>query len=545
MAAALLLGVCSPVYGTVRFKATDVDSTEGYDYKSRLLPGHFILEPEQEMETLGKRQGIVSWDVSLYGSGAKDGMPFWGVSNRRGIVPENLLTGGNRLLSGQGDNRSGLTGLLTAGAELMYVTRPGIVLSGGLSVAGYGTLDTWNGMIDRLHFGISWKKLHLDLGMKDRIFDMGPAGFRSDGNDVDIAGEFNGLSLTGGDIIYTGNARNLPGYNLSTDFIYIPWTRKILAFKANFADYMMIDNRYTDKTLLHNEALFVKITPVKQLSLTLGVEMWSQWSGTSPVYGKQPSSFKDYMRVVLGQSGGEDATISDQINILGNHLGRELIRIDWMTDDFILTLQHDIPFDDRSGMRFQNFPDGANTLNFSFRDRDRWVTDLLFEFVSTKSQSGPSHNDPDDPKIVLGGNDNYFNNGEYKSAWTYYGRTIGIPLFTPMPVTENSDGQVWGICNNRITAYHFGIRGKAARKIPYKFLFTYSRNFGQYSQRLTMFNSVPEQFSMALECEIPHLTMKLPLSLGIGLYGDFGQVYQDSFGVTVRLSYIGKTRFGK
>lgn len=519
--AVILLSVMAGCTAAHAGEAGTADSTT-----VKLLPGHFILDQGPDYETMAGRQGIVSWDISVYGSGAKDGMPFWGVTNRRGIMPENLLTGGNRLLAGAGDNRSGAIGLMTAGAEVAYVTRPGIALTGGLSVAGYGTFDRWDGMLDRLHFGISWKKLHLDLGMKDRA-----------------SYEFNGLSLTGGDLAYTGNSRNLPGYNLSTDFIYIPWTKRILAFKANFADYMMTDNRYTDNVLLHNEALFLKITPVRALSLTIGLEMWSQWSGTSPVYGKQPSSLNDYFRVVFGQSGGDDATLSDQINILGNHLGRELIRLDWNADRFTLTFQHDIPFDDRSGMRFQNFPDGVNTLNLSFRDRDKWVTDILLEFVSTKSQSGPSHNDPDDPETVLGGNDNYFNNGEYKSGWTYYGRTVGLPLFTPMP--ENGNGHTLGVCNNRVTAWHFGIRGKAARTVPYRFLFTYSRNFGQYSQRLGMFDAAPQQFSLALEGKVPHLGRSLPLSLGIGLYGDFGQVYQDSFGLTIRLSYTGKARFGR
>ena len=60
-----------------------------------------------------------------------------------------------------------------------------------------------------------------------------------------------------------------------------------------------------------------------------------------------------------------------------------------------------------------------------------------------------------------------------------------------------------------------------------------------------MFNAAPQQFSLALEGEVPHLGRSLPLSLGIGLYGDFGQVYQDSFGLTIRLSYTGKARFGR
>ena len=191
----------------------------------------------------------------------------------------------------------------------------------------------------------------------------------------------------------------------------------------------------------------------------------------------------------------------------------------------------------------QNFPDGVNTISFSFRDRDKWVTDILLEFVSTKSQSGPSHNDPDDPETVLGGNDNYFNNGAYRSGWTYYGRTIGLPLFTPSPV--NGDGLVLGVCNNRVVAHHLAIAGKVARKIPYRFKATYSRNYGKYTNSLSIFSSVPEQLSLALEVTLPRLGRSLPVSLSAGLYGDVGELYPDNFGLTLSLSWAGRWRHEK
>ena len=489
--------------------------------------------------------GIVKWDVSMFGIGATDGvMPFWSIANKRGIFPSKLWNpkGYGSILSGSDEIKQGFSagGLMTAGADIAYMTRPEIEITAGLSIAGYGTDGGWNGLADRLYFGVGWKKLHLDIGMKDRTSD------------------FNGLSLTGGNIVYSGNARNLPGYNLNTDFIYIPGTRRILALKANFADYGMWDNRFVKHAMLHNQSIYAQIRLQKRVHLTLGLEVWSQWSGNSPLYGKQPSSAKDYLRIILGKNGGNGASVSDQINALGNHLGRELIRLDWRTDKFTFTFQHDIPFDDGSGMGLQNFPDGVNTLNFSFIDKDRWVSDILFEFVSTKSQSGPRHDrpakpdelekNPDKKFYVLGGNDNYFNNGEYKSGWTYFGRTIGLPLLTPMPA-DSETGQVYGVCNNRVLAYHFGLKGKIAKAVPYKFLFTYSRNFGSYGQRLARFDSVPEQFSMALEGEWPGTLCRqgkkslIPMSVGLGLYADFGNMLHDSFGFTIRVTYSDRKKF--
>ena len=234
-----------------------------------------------------QRHGTVAWDVSLYGIGGSDGrMPFWAVTNRRGLFPQSL--GPSALGSRDGGRFTG-GGIVTGGADVSYMTRSGIVLDGGLSLAGYGAPGDWNGMVDRMYFGLGWKKLHLDIGMRDREYD------------------FAGLSLTGGDVAYSGNARNLPGYNLHTDYIWLPFRKEVVAFKANFADYGMCDRRFVEHTLVHNESLFIKVRPFRRLDISLGLEMWSQWAGYSPQYGEQPDGFTDYLRVLVGASGGDDA----------------------------------------------------------------------------------------------------------------------------------------------------------------------------------------------------------------------------------------------
>ena len=467
----------------------------------------------------------LDWDVSLSGSGSTAGnLPFWAVTGRNGNVP---------------DARNGL---LVAGTDFRYASRSDIRVYSGLKLSGSvssssssASSSAWNGMVNELYAGVGWKKLRLDLGMIDREISYG------------------GLSLTGGDIVWSGNTRALPGYNLQVDYFNVPGTKGIFSIKANYADYMFLDRRYVRNALLHNKSLFFRFRLHPRVHLQLGLEQWSVWGGVSPDYGKQPQSFNDYLRVVLGMSGGGDATMSDQINVLGDHRGRELIQVDWTANAFTLSFAHDIPFDDGSGMGFQNFPDGVNTIFFSFHEKDRWVSDILYEFVYTKCQSGPRHarpakpdeleRDPDKHSYIMGGNDNYFNNGAYRSGWTYYGRTIGLPLFTPSPV--NGDGLVLGVCNNRVVAHHLAIAGKVARKIPYRFKATYSRNYGKYTNSLSIFSSVPEQLSLALEVTLPRLGRSLPVSLSAGLYGDVGELYPDNFGLTLSLSWAGRWRHEK
>ena len=481
----------------------------------------------------------LDWDVALYGAGAtSEALPFWAVTGKNGVFP---------------DSRSAF---IVAGADLVYAPAPGVDIYAGMKFSGSftpaafsgvnsspvikGFLPSerngsvaWNAVLNELYVGAGWKMLRLDLGIADR------------------EPEYGGLSLTGGDIVWSGNSRSMPGYNLQVNYFEVPGTRGIFSVKANYADYKMIDDRYVDGPMLHNKSLFFKFRLARRLHLQLGLEQWSMWAGNSPDNGPQPATFNDYLRVVCGMSGGSDATASDQVNVLGDHRGRELIRIDWSADSFTMTFAHDIPFDDGSGMGLQNFPDGVNTVFFSFRDTERWVSDILYEFVYTKWQSGRVHDlplteedlekDPNAPPHIVGGCDNYFNNSAYRSGWTYYGRTAGLPLFTPMPA--NADGTVYGVCNNRVLAHHVGLGGKIARRIPYRLKATFSLNYGQYRQRLSVFEHRLSQISLAFEMDFPHILRNVPVSLSVGLYGDTGELYQDNFGLTIRLSYSGRRSY--
>ena len=258
----------------------------------------------------------------------------------------------------------------------------------------------------------------------------------------------------------------------------------------------------------------------------------------------------------MALSGGEDASASDQINDLGINLGREYIRFDWRHSAYTMTFQYDKPFEDRSGMKYKNAPDGIWTLKFAFKDRDALVTDVLYEHIRTTWQTGPAHDrpateeemakqDPNDHyygKIVLGGCDNYFSNGEYRSGWTNYGRTIGLPLI--LPNAPGKDGVCMGIASNRIRGHHFGLAGVVFDDVPYMFKATYTKNYGRYHQgESSFFAPTPWQLSLALEMEFGRSVTNLPLNLAVGVYGDFGKVYRNSAGLTLRISYKDFRRF--
>ena len=84
-----------------------------------------------------------------------------------------------------------------------------------------------------------------------------------------------------------------------------------------------------------------------------------------------------------------------------------MLKAEYFGDGWTLTAQHDIPYDDGSGMGLQNFPDGVNTLSFSWKDKDRWVSDIVYEYHYTMYQSGPINREqnpdlfPDGKRVKL------------------------------------------------------------------------------------------------------------------------------------------------
>ena len=470
------------------------------------------------------------WEGNAYLNGSTgEYLPFWQRTGHDGVLPYTS------------------SAVITAGADFKYRSVNGVFFETGANLAGQTMAGSaWNssgvkGIVDRLYVSAGWRMLHMDVGMKPRKRELGD------------------LSLTGGNIIYTGNTRNIPGINAWSDWI---WFEKghWFGIKGNFAHYQMIDPRCIADAMIHNKSFAFKVALGRKVDFEAGLDHWAQWGGVSPAAGKRPSSFNDYIKVIFAKRGGKGATLSDQQNALGNHLGREYIRLTWRAATFDMVFQYDLPFEDGGQViKLEPFPDGVYTLKFSFKEKQRLVNEVLYEFANTTWQSGPVHDRPatqeemtkdygkyvywQDPehhyygKMVPGGIDDYFNNSEYKSGWTYYGRPICLPLMIPFAPGE--DGITHGIVSNRVRAHHIGLKGMAWR-LPYAFKATYSSNWGRYQGKdQGFFASHPKQLSLALEVELSEQVTKIPVAFVVGAYGDFGQVYHNTAGLSLRVIYSG------
>ena len=448
-------------------------------------------------------------------------MPFWSYANEYDLHPRT----------------SGYTALLQTGQP--YDNSKDFTYHWEASGALRGDSFNWTAFIpDQAYAGIKWKNLALDLGLKhpDRLY-------------LAASPTLGSLSVTSGNIINSGNARSMPGYTLSLKPANFPWTKGHLQVAAAFGDYFMTDARIEGRTLTHNTQLSL-IGHIGPVDITVGIDHWAQWKG---------DGFLNYLRVITGSSAGKDGTLSDRVNVIGNQLGAEKIAIAYNGKGYRIEFRHDIPYDDKSGMIFKNFPDGVNTLCFSFDDKDRWVSDILYEFQYTMYQSGSIQDrDYDEqgriipwhPGLNYWGGDNYFNNGEFKNGWTHYGMTVGNPLFYPCGTRDRSWSRskpVPGVENNRLKSHHLGLSGKLSKKVPYRLMATYSLCYGTYAASYAGENpwgkpwgSVKEtplsQLSLGFSCEIPFLNNKILFVPGI--YFDHGEVLGGQFAMTLGLRYL-------
>ena len=215
------------------------------------------------------------------------------------------------------------------------------------------------------------------------------------------------------------------------------------------------------------------------LAAQIGVNHWAQWGGTSnnPKIGKQPHSFKDFMRVVCGKSGDSQATISDQVNVLGAHYGTYDFKLTYQHPDWQCSAYYQHYFNDLSGMVFENNLDGLWGAELTL-PHSSWLKKVVVEYITTRNQSGPFHFiwfDHEKYPGVGGGGDDYYNNGEYRTGFSYANRAIGSPLLLSPAYNDNG---VVSFRHTRIQDWHFAAEGALSQQVSYRVMFTKMRSWG-------------------------------------------------------------------
>lgn len=280
-----------------------------------------------------------------------------------------------------------------------------------------------------------------------------------------------GLSASNRNFIWSHNARPLPGILLeANEPIRISNTFSI---DWGIGHYQLNDDRYVDDVRVHYKRLGLTAVFNENHKLTGRLQHFAQWAGTSPTFGDLPDDFSAFVDVFFARSGAESTIGGEVINALGNHLGTYYIEYEFKTEAGIFQTYHDHPFEDGSGTRLANFPDGIWGLQFEPAN-PKWFTAILYEYIDSSDQSGSASKS---------GFDGYFGNNLYRSGWSYEGNVIGLPFIVfDRSVVLNDKTSPYS--SNRARVHHLGVQG-AIKQFKWTIRSTYASYLGTYRRPFT------------------------------------------------------------
>ena len=351
------------------------------------------------------------------------------------------------------------------------------------------------------------------------------------------------------------NARPVPQVRLALpDYWAIPGLRNWLSLKGHISygkttdghwqeNFVAPQQRYTGNTYYHSKAGYLKIGP-KVVSLELGLEMASQFGGTSYLYEQgvekvyhNDASLKAFKNALI--PGGSDATDGDFKNTEGNQVGSWVARLNIDQPTWNLGIYADQFFEDHS-MLFHFNKSGGKYFKYDFKDwmlgaelqlkRLNWLNSIVVEYLYTKYQAGPVyHDETDNIRYQISGRDNYYNHHLY-SGWQHWGQVMGNPLY--LSPLYNEDGRIQ-VEHNRFVAWHLGLSGTPLSRLHYRMLVTWQKSYGSY-----YYLPVTPQENVSFLAEAGYQLPK-GWSLRGAVAGDFGSLRGDNLGLQLSVVKTG------
>lgn len=436
--------------------------------------------------------------------------PLWLRANQFGTVP---------LTAPAGTIRVGSTGLFGRRA-----TSGGWFMGYGLDVVG-NAASTRQVLLPEAYAKIGVGAIELVAGRRKEVLGL-----------VDS-------TLSSGSYSWSGNALPITKIQLGTrGFAPIGFTKGVVAINAFIAHGWFPNTDSIQNSYLHQKAIYMRIgKPGWRVKVYAGLLHNAQWGGQSKYISAQaakdgvlPSSLKTYWYVVTARQPDESVpdqyTQFDAVNRFGNHLGSIDVATEINLNRWNLFAYYQHPYEDKSGLAFQNMPDGLYGLRLRRQPgqatRSFRVTRLLVEVLSTMDQSGPlvhtgAHYD---------GQDDYFNNYQYLNGWAVNRQILGTPLLAlradVQPQWQNKTGNTWAVVSNRVQAVYAGLTGEFPSGLQVLIRASFANHYGTYR---VPFPEKATQFS-----GICWLTWPLPrlngLQLRAALAVDQGTLYQNSTG---------------
>ena len=315
----------------------------------------------------------------------------------------------------------------------------------------------WSGNLTQAYAKVKYGHFQLFAGRQEEVFGM-----------VDS-------TLSIGTLVNGNNALPIPKIAFSTlGWMDVPFTKGYAQFNAYFSHGWFEKDRFIQNAFLHQKYFYLKVggknIPFEAYG---GIAFNTQWGGTRSDNGqKQPSGFDDYIRIVLGKQGGSDASQSDQSNALGNHLGTWEVGGVFDLGKWKLTNYWQFLWEDRSGLTPFNWRDGMVGLSLKRKTKNHWINGVNLEIIRTNNQNANKIGDDGQPFLEP---DNFFNNSQYRSGWTYKDVVIGNPIFLLLDKNDFSLSRVKGMING----VNLGVKGTTFdKKLSYQVNYFYFKNQG-------------------------------------------------------------------
>tara|TARA_B100000963_G_C22561052_1_gene641360 strand:- start:22 stop:1215 length:1194 start_codon:yes stop_codon:yes gene_type:complete len=224
------------------------------------------------------------------------------------------------------------------------------------------------------------------------------------------------------------------------------------------------NNVYNQSPYIHEKFLYLIKNDYRH-EYGFGFVHEAMWGGSTYINGKFPSSFNDFLKIIISADGGKKEG-QPHANALGNHLGIWDFYYIQKNNSNILRFYYQHFFEDTSGLRFQNRFDGL--WGVEYQDLSSKFIFLL-EYINTSNQNR-------DPPYV---NENYYNHSEYTSGWTYKGYVIGNSF-----VNNNPSKVIHvGVSNNEFNNYK--LKFLLSKRIDKDETIKYSINIGKVFKNFT------------------------------------------------------------
>ena len=384
--------------------------------------------------------------------------------------------------------------------------------------------------------------------------------------------ELKNKELSSGSQTLGVNARPIPQVRIALpDYWTVPYTKQWLAIKGHISygmqtddgwqkDFTRCENRYTEHTLYHSKAGYLRIGP-KNITLEIGLEMAAQFGGTSNavLVGHAPNekaSFKNdqNLKAFLNAftSGGSEKSDGMYQNSSGNIFGSWVARLNLDFKDWYLGLYADHYFEDHSSMFLLDYDGYGSGEEWNQKIQSRyflydlkdimlgaelhlkrvpWMDHVVIEYMNTKYQSGPVYHDHTVHNSThISGRDNYYNHYLYTGN-QHWGMVMGNPLY--LSPVYNDDGWI-RVENNRFKAWHLGVSGHPTSRLHYRVLATWQRGYGTYD---VMYPDPRENVSLLAETAYRFSRGGWQLKAAVGL--DSGKLLGDNYGFQLTVAKTG------